>query len=101
MFQDASAAFTPITRFVVSFAYRTIVPGRSPTRGSGLGAEVDMSAAGAGAPPAEEDDMEELHDTPASSARASGAAAHEGRGRRDDSDFTVDTGGMWKKGGMK
>jgi hypothetical protein len=55
-----------------------------------------MSAAGDGPAPAEEDDMEELHATPASNASATGAAVRFGR-RKIDSDFTVDTGGVWEK----
>jgi hypothetical protein len=58
MFHAVSAAFCTMIFFVVSFGQRAIVPGRRPTRGSGLGGDVDMSAAGAGE---DEDDDDMAH----------------------------------------
>jgi hypothetical protein len=48
-----------MTRFVESLEYRTIVPGASPTRGSGEGADVDMSIAGVA--PYDPDDEADAH----------------------------------------
>jgi hypothetical protein len=96
MFQAVSQACVSRIFFVVSCGHFPIVPGQSPTRGSGLGADVDMLDSGAGAALDDDDVDEELmHDTPASTAVAS-EAVHVERQKRD-SDFTVDTGGGWGK----
>jgi len=54
MFHAASAAFVTMTFFVVSFDHFAIVPGRRPTRGSGLGGDGLISGAAIG--PLEDDD---------------------------------------------
>ena len=46
MFQAVSAAFVTMIFLVVSFDHLAIVPAASPTRGSGLGTEVDMFCIG-------------------------------------------------------
>src|SRR5688572_15397769 len=69
MFQIASAAGWSMTRLVVSFSHRFIVPGARPMRGSGLGGEVDMSAwtVPVSPPDVEDDDAQAAAYTPKAS----------------------------------
>ena len=59
-FHGTSAAGCTITRFAVSLDHGAMVPARSPTRGSGLGGDMDMFGAIIG--PADELDDVELDD---------------------------------------
>ena len=76
MFHEASAAGVTVMRFVVSFEYAAILPGRNPTRGSGLGGVMDIDMADELDDDAiEPEDFDEfmLHAAENSAPRASGA----------------------------
>src|SRR5258708_694776 len=70
IFHAASAAGSTMIFLVVSLGHRAMVPGRRPTRGSGLGADADMLVVD-GAEDAEDDDV--AHAVACSRATASDA----------------------------
>ena len=76
-FHCVSAARSTIIRFVVSFGHFAVEPARRPTRGSGLGGDIDMSAAGDGDDDDDDDDMAQAsaNNRPAASDRESSGRA--------------------------